>query len=355
MHSKRSLWLTLLITATIMASVAPSAPAARASKGTKAAKAAPAAKSLLEGLELFSVGSAHSPIEFSLGWMGISRVRGTFPDFSGTIALDRNDLTRSSVTIVIRTKGLTTFNERRDRDLKTADWFDVEKFPTAVFSSREIAKQGDGYVMRGTLTLHGVTKDVEIPFAFNGRLKDTGGDDRIGFEGHTTLNRKDFGIVGPARYNALTELGKMMVGEDADLPLAVEAVHFAAKDTLFDRGADSLWRAVVTRGVAAVAKQYRDLHATTPDSLMPVGEGRLSGVGAQLAEKGDPADALELFKLQAESFPKSASGNVGMAWAYALLGDRENAVAAAEKAVSMEPGATRALEILRRARATTVN
>jgi polyisoprenoid-binding protein YceI len=352
MPAIRHRWLTPLLTAATIVAIATAAPAARAPKG---AKPAPAAKSLLEGLELFSVGSAHSPIEFSLAWMGISRVRGTFSDFNGTIALDRNDLTRSSVTLVIRTKSLTTFNERRDRDLKTADWFDVEKFPTAVFSSREIAKQGDGYVMRGTLTLHGVTKDVEIPFAFNGRLKDMGGDDRIGFEGRTTLNRKDFGIVGPARYNALTELGKMMVGDDVDLPLAVEAVHFAAKDTLRDRAADSLWRAVVARGVAPVAKQYRELHATTPDSLMPVGEGRLNAVGTQLMEKDKPADALELFKLQAESFPQSASGHASMAWAYALLGDRENAGAAAEKAVAMEPGATRAFEILRRARATTVN
>src|SRR5262245_6296980 len=352
MHPKRSLWLTMLITAAITASLAPAALAARAPKG---AKVAPAARSLLEGLELFGVGSAHSPIEFSLAWMGISRVRGTFADFNGTIALDRNDLTRSAVTIVIRTKSLTTFNERRDRDLKTPDWFDVEKFPTAVFSSREIAKQGDGYVMRGSLTLHGVTKDVEIPFTFNGRLKDSGGDDRIGFEGHTTLNRKDFGIVGPGRYNALTELGKLMVSDDVDLPLAVEAVHQAAKDTLPDRAADSLWRAVMARGVAGVAKQYRELHATTPDSLMPVGEGRLNGVGTQLMEKGQPAVALELFQLQAESFPQSASGLASMAWAYAVLGDREHATASAEKAVALNPGAVRAFEILRRTRATPVN
>lgn len=344
-------FLSLLWAAAIV--VAPAAVAA--AKTPKATRAAAPAKSLLEGLELFQVSPAHSPIEFSIGWMGLSKVRGAFADFAGTIALDRADLTRSSVTLVIRTKSLTTFNERRDRDLKSADWFDVEQFPTAVFSSREIVKQDDAYLMRGSLALHGVTKDIEIPFTFNGRLKDAGGDDRAGFEGRTTLNRKDYGIVGPARYNALLELGKAMVGDDVDLPLAVEAIHPTAKDTLFDRAADSLWRAIVARGMAPVAKDYRAQRATTPDSLLPINEQRLITVGLQLVEGGRPSDALEIFKLEAEAYPQSSSGPAGMAFAYAALGDRENAVANAEKAVALNPSATRAIEILRRARTGAAN
>lgn len=315
----------------------------------KAAKPAPA-RSLLEGVELFQVGSAHSSIEFSVAWMGISRVRGAFSDFSGTLALDRKDLTRSTASIVIRTKSLTTFNERRDRDLKSADWFDVEKFPTAVFSSREVAKQGEGYVLRGPLTLRGVTKEIEIPFTYNGALRDQGGDERVGFEGRLTLNRKDYGIVGQARFNAIMEIGKAMVGDQIEMPLAIEGIRATAKDTLQDRAADSLWRAITARGMATVAKQYRELRATTPDSLMPVNEFRLSAVGVQLIERGKPADALEVFRMQTEAYPQSASGPAGMAYACAMLGDRENAAAHAEKAVALNPGATRALEVLRRAK-----
>ena len=320
----------------------------------KAAKPAPA-KSLLEGVELFQVGSAHSSIEFSVAWMGISRVRGAFSDFSGTLALDRNDLTHSSASIVIRTKSLTTFNERRDRDLKGADWFDVEKFPTAVFSSREVVKQGEGYLLRGPLTLRGVTKEIEIPFAYNGAVRDQGGDERVGFEGRLTLNRKDYGIVGQARFNAIVEIGKAMVGDQIEMPLAIEAIHTTPKDTLQDRAADSLWRAITTRGVAPVAKQYRQLRATTPDSLMPVNEFRLSAVGIQLVERGKPADALEVFRVLAQAYPQSASGLAGMAYACATLGDRENAVGYAENAVALNPGATRALEILRRAKMAAAN
>src|SRR5437773_295531 len=99
----------------VFAAVVTTVPMALA-KTPKAAPAPPAAKSLLEGLELFQVDTAHSPIEFSVGWMGLSKVRGAFADYAATIALDRVDLARSSVTLVIRTKSLTTFNDFRDRD-----------------------------------------------------------------------------------------------------------------------------------------------------------------------------------------------------------------------------------------------
>ncbi len=317
---------------------------------TGAAKPAPA-RSLLEGVQLFNVGAAHSSVEFSVAWMGISRVRGAFTEFSGTLALDRQDLSRSSATILIRTRSLTTFLERRDRDLKSADWFDVERFPTATFSSREVARQGEGWVLRGPLTLHGVTKEVEIPFTFNGAVHDAGGDERVGFEGRVTLNRKDYGIVGPTRFNALLEIGKAMVGDEVEMPLAIEGIRTVAKDTLPDRASDSLWRAIAARGIATAAKQYRALRATTPDSLMPVNELRLNAVGYQLAERGRPADALELFRLQAEVYPQSASGPSGMAYAAALLGDRAGAAAHAARALELNPAATRAQEVLRRATA----
>ncbi|HEY6866583.1 MAG TPA: YceI family protein, partial [Candidatus Eisenbacteria bacterium] len=238
-------------------------------------------------------------------------------------------------------------------DLRGAAWFDVEKYPLAVFSSREVVKQGDGYVMRGTLALHGVTQEIEIPMTFNGRIVGLGGDDIVGFEGHAALNRKDYGIVGPATYNTLVELGKAMVADEVDLPLAVEAFHPARRDTLRDRAADSLWRAIEVRGPAAVAKEYRSLRAATPDSLLAVREPQLNAVGMQFVESGRARDALELFVLQAEGYPQSASGFSGLAYAYATLGDRANAIASADRAVALNPSAARALEILRRVRPGT--
>lgn len=338
----RTLFLPLLCAAVVSLPLA-AVTAADAPKKTHT-------KSLLEGLELFQIDPVHSPIEFSVAFMGLSHVRGAFADFSGAIALDRADLTRSTITVVIRTRSLTTLNAQRDRDLQGANWFDVEKFPLATFASREILKRGDGYLVRGGLTLHGVTKEVEIPFTFNGRFKRPGGDDVTGFEGHATLDRKDYGIVGPARYNALLELGKAMVGDDVDLALAVEAFKPGRKDTLPDPAADSLWRAVVARGPTLVAKEYRALRAVTPDSLLRVVEPQLNAVAMQLVECGKAAEALELLELEVEAYPQSASGLSGLAYAYANLGDRENAIASADRAVALNPTAARALEILRHLR-----
>lgn len=311
------------------------------------ARSTPPAKSLLQGLELFQIDSAHSPIEFSIPFMGLSKVRGTFSEYSGAIALDRDDLTRSSMTIVIRTSSLTTFNALRDRDLKGVDWFDVAKYPSAVFTSREIVKQGDGYLLRGTLELHGASREVEFPFTFVGRMEN-GGSDVVGFEGHAVLNRKNFGIVGPDRYNVLLGLGKAMVGEDVDLPLTVEAFRPATGDSISDRAADSLWRSVVARGATPVVREYRARRATTPDSLMSVREPQLNVVGYQLLGHGRPSDALAIFALESETFPQSASGLSALAYAYASVGDREHASASAHQAVALNAGATRALEILRR-------
>lgn len=315
-----------------------------------AAKKPAPQKSLLEGLQLFSVGAAHSSVEFSVAWMGISRVRGAFSEFSGALALDRNDLTRSSATVIIRTKSLTTFHERRDGDLRSKDWFDVENLPTATFSSRDVVRQGDGYLMRGALTLRGVTKEIEIPFRFNGAVHDPGGDERVGFEGRVTLNRKDYGIVGPSRFNVLLEIGKAMVGDEVELSLAVEGIRMVPRDTLPDRTADSLWRAVLRRGAAPVAKDYRAMRVAATDTLSPRDEFRLNAVAYALVEGGRAADGLEMFRLQSEESPGSASGPSGMAYAYAVMGDRANAEASAEQALALNPDAPRALEILRRVR-----
>ncbi len=317
-------------------------------------ESAPPAKSLLQGLEMFQADVGDSPIEFSIGSMGISKVRGAFTDFSEALTLDPSDLTRSSVSVVIHTNSLSTFNEHRDRDLKSADWFDVEKYPTALFSSREIVRQGDGYLMRGSLTLHGVTHDVEIPFTFNGWLRNVYGSDWAGFEGHTVLNRKDYGIVGPARSNVLLELGKASVADEVDLRLAVEASHPLPRDTLRDRTADSLWREVLARGVAPVVKDFR-AQWSAPANPTPVSELRLAIVGYQLADRGRPLDGLEIFRLESEAFPRSPTGPTGMAYAFAVLGDREEARASAQRAIAVSPVATRAMEILRRVQATDVN
>jgi len=315
-----------------------------------AARPSAAADSLLEGVRIFQVAGAHSPVEFEVSWMGLSSVRGRFPEISATLALDEREITRSSISIVIQARSIHTGNEQRDKHLKSADFFDVERFPTMTFSTREVVRDGAAYRLRGPLTIHGVTREVEIPFQLNGRVTDLSGDQRIGFEGHLTLRRKDYGVIGPEGFNRIVG-GNLTIGDDVKISIALEGWALGLKDTLQPPATDSLMRAVVRRGVAAVAKDYRAERARVPDSLMMVDEGVLNALGYALLQRGRGADALAIFQLEAESFHDSPFAEVGLGQAYAVLGDRERSIAHCERAIALNPRSTRAMEILRRARA----
>jgi len=288
-------------------------------------------------------------VSFIVPWMGISKVRGSFQDFLGSIAFDSLDLTRSSVTVIIQAKSINTGFEMRDKDLRGHEFFAVDTFPTIVFTSQEVAKTGDGYLLRGPLTIHGVTKEIEIPFVFNGHIKDAAGDDRIGFEGHLTLKRKDYGIVGPARFNVLLDKG-IIIGEDVDIPLAVEGWKPALHDTLRDPVSDSLFRVVLKSGAPTMVHQFRALRAATPDSLMAAMEAPLNGLGYQLLALQRTTDAFAIFQLEVESYPRHAFGYVGLGNTYAVAGERELARQTLEKATAINPQAARAIEILKRLR-----
>jgi polyisoprenoid-binding protein YceI len=305
-------------------------------------------RSLLEGIQLYSIDTPHSEVGFNVPWMGISHVHGRFGDFIGTLAIDTLDLTRSSIHVVIRTKSIDTANERRDKDLRGEGFFDVAKFPSIVFESHAIVHNGDGYLLRGVLTMHGVTQEIEIPFRYNGHLHD-GGEERVGFEGRVTLARKDFGIIGPAALNRLIPTGAV-IGDTVAIPLAIEGWRQSARDTLPDRAADSLWRAASSRGVAAVAKDFRALRSRLPDSLIAVDEGAVNEVGYQFLAIGRVDPAREMFQLECETWPANVFGYVGLGQAYATLGDREHAVATLERAITINPEAPRAQVILKRIR-----
>jgi polyisoprenoid-binding protein YceI len=321
-------------------------PAARgvATKNRGAAKPAP--RSLLD-VRLFQLDSAHSSIEFAVPWMGLTKVKGTFTDIRGSIGFDADDLTRSSITLSIQTPSITTWNAQRDNDLKGKSFFDVATYPTATFASRAIERAGEGYVMHGALTIRGITRDVDVPFTYLGEVVDSGGaGHRLGFEGHFTIERKDYGVVGRDEFNRLTQLGQRLIGDKVDLLLSLQGWMFTP-DKLMGSG-DSLYHEIVNRGMAAVASDYRRQRAVTPDSLMAVNENVMNAMGYHLLRKERPQDALAMFQLELETYVDSPFAHVGLGQTWATLGERELAIASCEKALALNPGATRASEILRR-------
>ncbi len=170
----------------------------------------------------WKIDPAHSAAEFKVKHMMISNVKGKFSGLSGVLSLNEGDPTLSSVEASIPVSTLTTGDEQRDGHLKSADFFDAEKFPTLTFKSTKVAKAGEGELtVTGDLTLHGVTKPVK--FAVEGPSepgKDPWGNTRIGLSATTKINRKDFELG----WNATLETGGVLVGEEVTLTLDVQFI-----------------------------------------------------------------------------------------------------------------------------------
>ncbi len=144
----------------------------------------------------YPIDNGHSTVGFSVPILGgLSQVKGKFTDFAITINNDEKDITKSDVSVVIKATSINTGIEGRDRHLRTADFFDVEKFPEITFKSERIEKKGKQFIAHGPLTMHGVTKPIALPFTVNGTFTNpTNKKMSVGYSAKLVLNRRDFGI-----------------------------------------------------------------------------------------------------------------------------------------------------------------
>ena len=170
--------------------------------------------------EVFTFDKAHTKVGFRIRHT-VSRVEGRFKDFDGTIWLDRENPAQSRVELTIRATSIDTANDNRDGDLRSANFFDVEKFPTITFKSTKVEAAGAGALkVTGDLTMHGVTRPVVLDVEYSGSAKDPWGGVRAGFSARTTIDRKDFGLA----YNQLLETGGVLVGETIEIGIEAEMV-----------------------------------------------------------------------------------------------------------------------------------
>ncbi|HEX5044261.1 MAG TPA: YceI family protein [Candidatus Polarisedimenticolaceae bacterium] len=176
------------------------------------------ALSAARAADTFQVDRAHSHVNFEIRHL-ISTVTGSFRDFSGTIQLDREDMTKSSVDFTIQTASIDTGQEGRDKHLRSEDFFDAEKNPQITFKSKKIIqKSAEYYDVAGDFTMHGVTKEIILPVKFLGLTKGPRGGDLAGFKIDFVLNRKDYGIAWNKDYQA----GLMLLGDDVDVHISLE-------------------------------------------------------------------------------------------------------------------------------------
>lgn len=165
----------------------------------------------------WTIDPVHSAISFSVRHLMVSKVRGTFDTFSGAITIAEDGT--PSVTAEIDVTSINTNNEQRDGHIKSADFFDAEKHPTATFTSKSVAKKGGDYILTGDFTLKGVTKTVDLDLEFNGVNPGMGQGEVAGFEASIELNRKDFGID----IDMPLETGGTVVGDKIKIVLEIEA------------------------------------------------------------------------------------------------------------------------------------
>jgi polyisoprenoid-binding protein YceI len=176
-------------------------------------------------LPRWEIDGAHSSIGFAVRHMVVSKVRGRFARWSGTIAMDERDPTGAKVEIAIEPASVDTGVEQRDNHLRSPDFFHVERYPAMSYRSTRIERTGEGrYRVTGDLTMHGVTRPVSLDVESAGSAKDPWGGVRAGFSARGTLDRKDFGLT----YNQLLETGGVLVGERVELDIEVEAVKQSA-------------------------------------------------------------------------------------------------------------------------------
>jgi polyisoprenoid-binding protein YceI len=170
----------------------------------------------------WNIDPVHSVAEFKVKHMMISNVKGQFTGFSGVLTLDETDITRSRIEASIEAASISTRDAQRDAHLKSADFFDVEKFPTLSFKSAGVTRAGHGELtVTGALTIHGVTRNVV--FTIEGpteTAKDPWGNIRLGLSATTKINRKDFGLT----WNAALETGGILVGDEVTITLDVQFI-----------------------------------------------------------------------------------------------------------------------------------
>ena len=167
----------------------------------------------------WTIDPSHSEVGFSVRHLMVSKVKGNFETFEGTITIAENPL-ESSVTAEVDLSSINTRDEQRDGHLKSADFFEVENHPKLTFTSTSVAAKGSDYVVTGDLTIKGTTKSVVLDLEFNGIHPDPWGGTRSGFSAETEISRKEFGID----FEIPMDGGGVVVGDKIKVLLEVEAV-----------------------------------------------------------------------------------------------------------------------------------
>ena len=169
----------------------------------------------------YNIDSSHSTIGFQVRHMAISKTNGNFEDYTGSFSFEPGSPDSWSCEAVIQVESINTNNQKRDDHLRSDEFFDVANFPTLTFKSTGVAMENDSEgILKGDLTLHGVTKPVELDLEILGTVTDPWGNERAGFTATIKINRKDYDL----KYHSVMEAGGLVVGDEVKITLEIEGV-----------------------------------------------------------------------------------------------------------------------------------
>ena len=277
-------------------------------------------------LQEYRLDAGHSIIEFSIGF-AFSRIKGRFTNANGNIVYDTVDPSKSSITVVIESKSIDTGWPHRDEHLRTADFFDVERYPTIVFQSERLTQTASGWRADGKLTMKGVTKEISIPFRLlrpptrspesNWML--------INAQGALKIARADFGILGGSTYNSWFDKARQATMSDSvEVNLEIEGWNADSQSQRTARVEQSLDR-IRTTGIQPQIDRLAEIMRTQPTQAAGVMNGGDFVTRALLAT-GRTDDAVKLSKALTDMLPSQPRAFVGYGVALAMSGDAKGAL-----------------------------
>ena len=285
--------------------------------------------------------NAHGLVRFTVKLAGLTDVEGRFTETDAAITYNEADLTKSSVTALIHVASIDTAEKERDQDLCSASFFDAEKFPAIRFQSKRIVMRGADWVAIGDFTMHGVTREIELPFQWIQKKQvDPFGNDRIGFEVHTTLKRSDYGILGPSFWGRI-------ISDDVDIVLRISARIYNWDNI---NGSPSSFVPelfpLFENGDAKALSRLREIREAK-DTPYDRGDWQYHVLGRRLYQHGKIKAALDVANQYVEAFPQSSLALDDLADAYEAMGDKKQAILLFEKSAKLDPFDANAVEKLR--------
>ncbi len=285
-------------------------------------------------LQEYTVDAGHSIVEFSIGF-ALTRIKGRFIQWQGTILYDSIAPDNFSVTAVIESKSIDTGWPHRDQHLRTSDFFDVERFPTITFRSARLRRAEGGWIADGSLTMHGVTRPVSLPFRFLASSPSRSPESRnmmLDLEGSLRLARADFGIVGGSKYNSwFTQARSATMSDSVDIAFEVEGWRADAASQR-PPGIEAALQRITTSGIGAHLDRLREQRSNVTEADWPKYFRGQDFLVHALVDSDRKRDALELAKALPDLFSQSANSYLMLGYAASSTGDSKTAATAYARA-----------------------